>query len=97
MSSFSQEYRRLHTAAVRPQLPLARFVVLKTNFNLPLRRHPPHLHLLQLYAAYASGRDVVAMKAVVGAEALSEEDHLFLRFCENFEGKFLAQGAYESE
>ncbi len=43
------------------------------------------------YANYATGRDVVAMKAVVGAEALSEEDHLYLRFTEQFENKFLKQ------
>jgi len=49
-----------------------------------------------MYAAYAAGRDVVAMKAVVGAEALSEEDHLFLRFTEAFEGRFITQGAYEN-
>ena len=35
------------------------------------------------------------MKAVVGAEALSEEDLLYLRFTESFEGKFLRQGGYE--
>ena len=34
---------------------------------------------------------------MVGSEALSEEDHQFLRFSEGFEGKFLKQGAYESE
>ena len=36
------------------------------------------------------------MKAVVGAEALSEEDHMYLRFTEQFETKFIAQSAYES-
>ena len=48
-----------------------------------------------MYAAYAAGRDVVAMKAVVGVEALSEEDHLYLRFTEAFESRFVAQGPYE--
>lgn len=47
------------------------------------------------YANYAAGRDAVAMKAVVGAEALSEEEHLYLRFTEQFENKFLKQGHYE--
>lgn len=42
----------------------------------------------QLYAAYAMGRDVMAMKAVVGEEALSMEDHLYLNFLEKFEGEF---------
>lgn len=34
----------------------------------------------QLYAAYAIGKDVIAMKAVVGEEALSQEDMLYLEF-----------------
>jgi V-type H+-transporting ATPase subunit B len=44
----------------------------------------------QLYASYAMGSNVVmAMKAVVGEEALSMEDHLYLSFFERFEGKFI--------
>jgi V-type H+-transporting ATPase subunit B len=49
----------------------------------------------QLYANYAIGKDVQAMKAVVGEEALSSEDHLYLEFLEKFEKNFIAQGAYE--
>jgi len=50
----------------------------------------------QLYANYAIGKDVQAMKAVVGEEALSPEDHLYLEFLEKFEGKFVNQGPYEN-
>jgi V-type H+-transporting ATPase subunit B len=49
-----------------------------------------------MYAFYAIGKDTQAMKAVVGEEALSEEDRLYLEFLEKFEKKFLAQGPYES-
>lgn len=45
----------------------------------------------QLYANYAIGKDVVAMKAVVGEEALSSEDLLYLEFLEKFEAKFVNQ------
>ena len=45
----------------------------------------------QLYANYAQGKDVLAMKAVVGEEALSDEDLLYLKFTENFERKFISQ------
>jgi len=45
---------------------------------------------------YAIGKDTLAMKAVVGEEALSQEDKLYLDFLERFEKKFLAQGPYES-
>jgi V-type H+-transporting ATPase subunit B len=50
----------------------------------------------QLYACYAIGKDVIAMKAVVGEEALSPEDLLYLEFHDKFEKKFVAQGAYET-
>ena len=45
----------------------------------------------QLYANYAIGKDVQAMKAVVGEEALSPEDLLYLEFLDKFEGKFVNQ------
>eukprot|EP01114_Cavostelium_apophysatum_P023680 TRINITY_DN8_c327_g1_i1.p1 TRINITY_DN8_c327_g1~~TRINITY_DN8_c327_g1_i1.p1 ORF type:complete len:105 (-),score=35.20 TRINITY_DN8_c327_g1_i1:8-322(-) len=50
----------------------------------------------QMYANYAVGRDVQAMKAVVGEEALMAEDFLYLEFLDKYEHKFLAQGYYES-
>jgi len=50
----------------------------------------------QLYANYAQGKDVLAMKAVVGEEALSADDMQYLRFTERFERKFLSQGPYQN-
>eukprot|EP01026_Neomeris_dumetosa_P045104 TRINITY_DN381_c0_g1_i5.p1 TRINITY_DN381_c0_g1~~TRINITY_DN381_c0_g1_i5.p1 ORF type:complete len:498 (-),score=104.97 TRINITY_DN381_c0_g1_i5:189-1682(-) len=50
----------------------------------------------QLYANYAIGKDVAAMKAVVGEEALSSEDLLYLEFLDKFERKFVNQGHYEA-
>ena len=49
----------------------------------------------QMYANYAMGKDVEAMKAVVGEEALSTEDRLYLEFKEKFEKKFITQGGYQ--
>jgi V-type H+-transporting ATPase subunit B len=46
----------------------------------------------QLYANYAIGKDTLAMKAVVGEEALSGEDLLYLEFLDKFERKFINQG-----
>ena len=45
----------------------------------------------QMYAAYAMAKDAQAMKAVVGEEALNEEDKRFLEFLIKFEEKFLEQ------
>lgn len=50
----------------------------------------------QLYANYAIGKDVQAMKAVVGEEALSADDLLYLEFLNKFEKTFIAQGHYEN-
>lgn len=50
----------------------------------------------QLYANYAIGKDVLAMKAVVGEESLSPEDHLYLQFLEKYEQTFLSQGFNET-
>merc|ERR1712070_253983 len=50
----------------------------------------------QLYASCAQGKDVLAMKAVVGEEALTEEDRSYLKFTEKFEGSFIAQGPYQN-
>eukprot|EP01083_Nonionella_stella_P182964 659822_1 len=49
----------------------------------------------QMYANYAMGKDVEAMKAVVGEEALSTQDKLYLEFKEKFEKKFISQGPYQ--
>lgn len=50
----------------------------------------------QLYACYAIGKDVQAMKAVVGEEALTSEDLLYLEFLTKFEKNFISQGSYEN-
>lgn len=50
----------------------------------------------QLYAKYAIGRDAQSMKAVVGEDALNQEDRLSLEFLEKFEKNFISQGNYEN-
>jgi V/A-type H+-transporting ATPase subunit B len=45
----------------------------------------------QLYAAYAEGRDLRDLVAVVGEEALTERDKTFLKFAERFESEFVNQ------
>ena len=42
------------------------------------------------------GKDVQAMKAVVGEEALTADDLLYLEFLGKFEKNFIAQGNYEN-
>jgi V-type H+-transporting ATPase subunit B len=49
----------------------------------------------QMYASYAIGKDAQAMKSVVGEEALSTEDKLYLDFLDKFEKRYIMQGYYE--
>jgi len=49
----------------------------------------------QMYNFYAVGRDTLAMKAVVGEDALTTDDKNYLLFLEKFEQQFLSQGKYE--
>lgn len=50
----------------------------------------------QLYAAYAEGRDLRALSAVVGEEALSERDRKYLKFADEYEKKFVKQDFSEN-
>ena len=45
----------------------------------------------QLYAAYAEGRDLRGLVAIVGEEALSDRDKKFLKFADKYEKRFIAQ------
>ncbi len=62
-----------------------------------LRSVTPCIHVFTLplytqYANYAIGKDVQAMKAVVGEEALTPDDLLYLEFLQKFEKNFITQG-----
>ena len=46
----------------------------------------------QLYAAYAQGRDLRRLVAIVGEEALSDTDRRYLRFADDFEKTMVGQG-----
>lgn len=50
----------------------------------------------QLYYAYAEGRAFRDLVAVVGEEALSNRDKLYLNFADAFEKRFVRQGEYEN-
>jgi len=50
----------------------------------------------QLYYSYAEGRAFRDLVAVVGEEALSSRDKLYLNFADAFERRFVNQGEYEN-
>ncbi|NLN71723.1 MAG: V-type ATP synthase subunit B [Thermoplasmatales archaeon] len=49
----------------------------------------------QLYAAYAEGKDLRGLVAIVGKESLSEKDRKLLDFADMFEDRIVRQGADE--
>jgi V/A-type H+/Na+-transporting ATPase subunit B len=49
----------------------------------------------QCYAAYAEGRDLRGLVAIVGKDALSERDRKFLDFADMFEKRLVRQGREE--
>jgi V/A-type H+-transporting ATPase subunit B len=57
------------------------------------RTRADHRQLVnQLYSAYARGRDVKKLMAIVGEDALSELDRRYLRFSDRFEKEMIGQG-----
>jgi len=89
--------RHLHNRQIYPPInvlpSLSRLMKSAVGKGMTRIDHPDVSN--QLYANYAIGKDVAAMKSVVGEEALSDDDRLYLEFLEKFEHKFLAQGNYE--
>jgi V/A-type H+-transporting ATPase subunit B len=49
----------------------------------------------QCYAGYAEGKELRDLIKVIGEEALTERDKKYLKFAEEFEGRFVTQGADE--
>merc|ERR1712230_301143 len=89
--------RQLHNKQIYPPInvlpSLSRLMKSAIGEGLTRMDHPNVSN--QLYAKYAIGRDAASMKAVVGEEALSNEDKLSLEFLDRFERNYVNQGAYE--
>jgi V/A-type H+-transporting ATPase subunit B len=61
------------------------------------RSRADHSHLsAQLYAAYAHVQDVRSLASVIGEEELSSVDKKYMQFGQDFEYKFINQGANEN-
>jgi V-type H+-transporting ATPase subunit B len=89
--------RQLHNGGIYPPINVLPSLsrLMKSAIGEGMTRDDHSAVSNQMYANYAMGKDAEAMKAVVGEEALSEEDVLFLQFKDRFEKTFVNQGAYE--
>ena len=86
--------RSLHRQGVYPPInPLPSLSRLMNNGIGKGRTREDHRQLAdQLYSAYAQGLDLRRLVAIIGEEALTENDRLYLRFADAFEKEFIAQG-----
>lgn len=89
--------RALHNRQIYPPINVLPSLsrLMKSGIGKGFTREDHPLVSDQMYANYAIGQDTRAMKAVVGEEALTPDDLLYLEFTEKFESRFLSQGPYE--
>merc|ERR1711871_1547220 len=90
--------RQLHNRQIYPPInvlpSLSRLMKSAIGEGMTRADHPDVSN--QLYANYAIGKDTAAMKSVVGEEALSQDELLYLEFLDKFEHKFIQQGSYDN-
>lgn len=90
--------RNMHKRGIYPPInvlpSLSRLMKRAIGEGMTRKDHPDVSN--QMYAFYAQGKDTQAMKAVVGEEALTDEDRLFLQFHDRFEQEFVNQDYYEN-
>ena len=89
--------RELHRKGIYPPLNVLPSLsrLMKDGIG-PGRTREDHMDVSnQLYAAYAEGKDLRALVAVVGEEALTERDRRYLDFADRFEREFVNQGRDE--
>jgi V/A-type H+-transporting ATPase subunit B len=90
--------RSLHRKAVSPPVDvLPSLSRLKDKGIGPKKTREDHASLYnQLYAGYARGKEAQELATILGEAALSEEDQKYMRFANEFEGRYISQGYYEN-
>ncbi|MBI2658236.1 V-type ATP synthase subunit B [Candidatus Woesearchaeota archaeon] len=85
--------RELHRKGIYPSIDVLPSLSRLMNLGIgPARTRDDHKQVSdQMYAAYAEGRDLRGLVAIVGEEALSERDKRLLKFAAEFEDKFVRQ------
>ncbi|MEK6892037.1 MAG: V-type ATP synthase subunit B, partial [Nanoarchaeota archaeon] len=89
--------RELHRKGVYPPIDVLPSLSRLMNLGIgPTRTREDHKQVSdQMYAAYAEGRDLRGLVAIVGEEALSDRDKRLLKFAAEFEDKFVRQNRDE--
>jgi V/A-type H+-transporting ATPase subunit B len=86
--------RALHRVGIYPPIyPLPSLSRLMNDGIGAKRTRADHSNVKdQLFASYANGVDLRRLVAIIGEEALTDRDRLYLKFAEAFEKEFLGQG-----
>jgi len=89
--------RELHRAGIFPPVNVSSSLSRLMNAGVgPGKTREDHKAVSdQLYAAYAEGKDLRGLVAIVGKESLSEKDRKLLDFADLFEDRVVRQGAEE--
>merc|ERR1711953_705301 len=86
--------RSMHSRQLYPPIDvlpsLSRLMKSAIGEGMTRKDHPSVSY--EMYANYASGKDVQAMKAIIGEEALTQEQLRNMDFMVKFESKFIKQG-----
>jgi len=89
--------RELHRAGIYPPVNVSSSLSRLMNAGVgPGKTREDHKAVSdQLYAAYAEGKDLRGLVAIVGKESLSEKDRRLLDFADLFEDRVVRQGHEE--
>ncbi|MCQ5375038.1 MAG: ATP synthase subunit B [Methanomassiliicoccales archaeon] len=89
--------RDLHRAGIYPPINVGASLsrLMNAGIGPGLTREDHKAVSDQCYAAYAEGRDLRGLVAIVGKDSLSERDKKFLEFADLFERRFVRQGREE--
>ena len=90
--------RNLHSRGIYPPINVLPSLsrLMKSAIGKGMTREDHPMVSNQLYANYAIGKDNQQMKAVVGEEALTQEELRYIDFLESFEKTYIAQDRYEN-
>ena len=89
--------RGLHRKGIYPPINVLPSLsrLMRSGIGLGMTREDHRGVSDQLYSAYAEGRDLRGLVAIVGKDALSARDRKFLDFADIFEDRFVRQGREE--
>jgi len=90
--------RGLHRRGIYPPIDVSPSLsrLMREGIGKDLTRQDHREVSDQLYYSYAEGRAFRDLVAVIGEEALSTRDKLYLNFADAFERRFVNQGEYEN-